>query len=505
MQLRSQHLWRARNGLPETPEAEHPGLPVTDTTPIDTMPSSPNRTRSPPRTKRSSKETRTNVASQPSSEISTSVAAAGGKRTTLAEAYDLVLVVLCWVLGLGSAFFTSDITYWIIDWTMPHADFFWALRAIAAALRMAYVGAVLLRVAPHHPIAALVLKFAAMGTIELNALLPQPIFFTFTGGPFRMGDASRAAIARLGRSAWASTAGIDFRRVAMCLAVETLFRWSSRLAPLITRFFNVPREKTERALLGAFGLAYAVVAADLMMCGSAGALVMAVAALITLAERSGLTRSAPSYVRLPVLVAGRIASGVFWAVFGARMWTALFWLVSGLHLPDYFSRLPSWVTYGRQELSVFRWSFSFPASWLLIVGDVLMSNPMVPAPAGVLGSALLGGALWVSGVAPSAGFYLNATAWCATAAVDAHNKWTDGAGPKRYGSEGRHGFIDFFPGRVTGRSSDTYITLRLPRWGLISSRSLAQIVVYTLLLLACSDLIMLGIRAFFDVFLFLLA
>jgi hypothetical protein len=53
-----------------------------------------------------------------------------------------------------------------------------------------------------------------------------------------------------------------------------------------------------------------------------------------------------------------------------------------------------------------------------ICNHLLLSNPALPPQAGALGALLAGGGLAASGVAPSAGYFLNATAWGLATALD---------------------------------------------------------------------------------------
>ena len=89
----------------------------------------------------------------------------------------------------------------------PAASDLWGLKATAAGLRVACLAALLLPVATSSPssLAAAMCRLATTVAVETSVLLSQPFFATLAGGVFRPGDASNAAIARIGRVSWAGT------------------------------------------------------------------------------------------------------------------------------------------------------------------------------------------------------------------------------------------------------------------------------------------------------------
>ena len=134
--------------------------------------------------------------------------------------YLVTLVTFASILGTtataiigGMAALLSSKTFALVLWAFaPHADDLWGLKVVAAVLRLAYLGAVALRVLaaerPENPLPALGAALARLATtaaVECSVLFSQPAFATVAGGTFKVGDASKAAIGRFGRTAWLAT------------------------------------------------------------------------------------------------------------------------------------------------------------------------------------------------------------------------------------------------------------------------------------------------------------
>jgi hypothetical protein len=149
------------------------------------------------------------------------------------SALALVWEVLCGVLGGASALATSPFVAYLLV-LAPHGDDFWFLKAAAALLRLAFAGGLFLRSLTSRGagFGLSLLKLVSTAAIEVNAILPQPIFSTMTGGAFKLGDVGRAATYRAGRTAWRATAAID--TVRLCVALGCTFV-AARLARAASR------------------------------------------------------------------------------------------------------------------------------------------------------------------------------------------------------------------------------------------------------------------------------
>lgn len=322
---------------------------------------------------------------------SSAVQRAAPVQTEAAGALTAGLIAL---LGAVSAAATSSYATALLV-IAPHADDLWGLRCAAAALRLAFSTGLFLRTTPlklGRKLTANLLKLISLFALDVCALLPQPLFSTWTGGPFKLGDAVRAATQRVGRTVWVVTAPLSH-----------IWLGAALLAALL------------------------------------------VVRLLPRAVSKNLKHDYPRTAALGSTAVKALKAAALLAVF-ARLRAAVLYLLSGVSLTAHLAALPSAVFMGRQELAHFDWSFSPGVAWLMVAGDLAMSNPALPPAVGVSGAVLLGGAMTSAGVEPMSGFWLNASAWAAAAAADAYarkpedDEDDDPAAPRRL--EGRLGVVE---------------------------------------------------------------
>ena len=293
-----------------------------------------------------------------------------------------LLLLLCFLSGAAKAFgvCSSVLGSWPVGWMImvvgPYSGSeLWVPLAAAGAFRLVFTFCLLMHRALEDgkveamEVAGIVASFSARAFVTANALCPQPIFITYLGGSFSIGDAARVGHLRLGRWLW---------RLSLDWTVWSLGLWALAAAAglLLLRSMQFPGSRYWTYLQGARTLC------------------MAAAVSIAWAAAAARTRE----------VALRV-------VFGS--------------VADLPTRMPDWLLQGRQELSLFALypGTHGPAATLathaIVLGDALMSNPAVPGGVGVLGAGLVGGGLAYAGVVPTNGFWLAATAWAALAVMTA--------------------------------------------------------------------------------------
>ena len=195
--------------------------------------------------------------------------------------------------------------------------------------------------------------------VELSVLFAQPAFATIAGGVFRIGDASRAATVRASRAAWLAT--------------------------------HDP-------------------SADLLILGLALALHLA-------DRRKWVSSKARPYSRIFLGAVAKAAKAICAAALFPRLKGYLVYMLTNHDPTDAFAYLPTALFHSRHEFALFKWSVdSSLALSLIVLGDLCMANPFLPPQVGAGGALALGVGLLLSGLTPTAGFLLSATAWIAHAA-----------------------------------------------------------------------------------------
>ena len=86
---------------------------------------------------------------------------------------------------------------------------------------------------------------------------------------------------------------------------------------------------------------------------------------------------------------------------------------SGYVSPKTLTMLPDLLLQSRHEISLFEWSVPSPLHRaLIVVGDLLFSNPSLPPSLGLAGSVAFGTGLYLSSLTPTWGFAFPAACWC---------------------------------------------------------------------------------------------
>jgi hypothetical protein len=175
------------------------------------------------------------------------------------------------------------------------------------------------------------------------------------------------------------------------------------------------------------------------------AVALVAAALGAIAGRAG-AETVPSHFELPGSWKGaktvyKASSGVVKAMLLGASWRVVrtfgsqhvFERLSGIDLGGTLASVPSSWLMSRQEIVLLsNWTDPANDSWwlraawrfeglpavLLIIGDILMNTPTMPAYLGVLGVALVRFALYLSGIEPLAGLLLAFCAWFAKLATE---------------------------------------------------------------------------------------
>ena len=284
----------------------------------------------------------------------------------LAQRIALCLSAVC---ATAAALLTSSTFGTLIRWFTPGYGDGFGIRAVVASIRIVVLLATLIYRQPRGMmLVGGLARLVTTAAVEISVLFSQPAFATVVGGPFRLGDALRAATMRYSRAAWAatetlSTEGLTLLGVCVMLVAVDFFppELIKRRSPAAARAFGKLR------------------AAGVMRCAKAVAMAAAW---------------------------HRAYSGVVYTI--SRGYVAL---------TSYMVAVPPLLLMSRHEVSLFEWSVASPFQQALIVtGDLLMSNPSLEPTLGLAGTALLGGGLFLADVAPTPGFALNATAWGLAAA-----------------------------------------------------------------------------------------
>ena len=356
--------------------------------------------------------------------------------------------------GISAAILQSNFVAMLLNF-LPADDKLFAVGLICAGLRILclFLSIVV------DPASRSSLKAAAVNAcrlcssvaVNMMALLPQPLFTTISGGAFTGGDASKVLTLRLGRTLWNCSAatealppGIsalflyyafnkidDARLHAAYLAAAAAAAAAAAFSPLAT--------DGDESDGSALGVACSIFAYALF------AVVLVAAALGAIAGRAG-AKTVPSHLELPSSWKGaktvyKASSDVVKAMLVGASWRVVctfgylhvFERLSGIDLGGPLASVPSSWLMSRQEIVLLsNWTDPANDSWwlraawrfeglpavLLIVGDILVNTPTMPAYLGVLGVALVRLALYLSGIEPLDGLSLVFCAWFAKLATE---------------------------------------------------------------------------------------
>ena len=356
--------------------------------------------------------------------------------------------------GISAAILQSNFVAMLLNF-LPADDKLFAVGLICAGLRILclFLSIVV------DPASRSSLKAAAVNAcrlcssvaVNMMALLPQPLFTTISGGAFTGGDASKVLTLRLGRTLWNCSAATealppglsalflyyafnkidDARLHAAYLAAAAAAAAAAAFSPLAT--------DGDESDGSALGVACSIFAYALF------AVVLVAAALGAIAGRAG-AKTVPSHFELPGSWKGaktvyKASSGVVKAMLVGASWRVVctfgylhvFERLSGIDLGGTLASVPSSWLMSRQEIVLLsNWTDPANDSWwlraawrfeglpavLLIIGDILMNTPTMPAYLGVLGVALVRFALHLSGIEPLDGLLLVFCAWFAKLATE---------------------------------------------------------------------------------------
>ena len=279
------------------------------------------------------------------------------------SAFQMAATILSAAFATCAALLTSTTFGYLLAFA-PLPDDLWGLKACAALMRIGSLFFLTLCVdsesdKPAFLLLAGLARLVTTTFVELSVLFAQPAFATIAGGVFRIGDASRAATVRASRAAWLAT-------------------------------------HDPSADLLILGLALALHRAD---------------------RRKWVSSKARPYSRIFLSAVAKAAKAICAAALFPRLKGYVVYMLTNHDPTDAFAYLPTALFHSRHEFALFKWSVdSSLALSLIVVGDLCMANPFLPPQVGAGGALALGVGLLLSGLTPTAGFLLSATAWIAHAA-----------------------------------------------------------------------------------------
>ena len=161
----------------------------------------------------------------------------------LAQRIALCLSAVC---ATAAALLTSSTFGTLIRWFTPGYGDGFGIRAVVASIRIVVLLATLIYRQPRGMmLVGGLARLVTTAAVEISVLFSQPAFATVVGGPFRLGDALRAATMRYSRAAWAatetlSTEGLTLLGVCVMLVAVDFFppELIKRRSPAAARAFG---------------------------------------------------------------------------------------------------------------------------------------------------------------------------------------------------------------------------------------------------------------------------
>jgi len=268
---------------------------------------------------------------------------------------------------------------------MPVADDAWAIKALAAALRLGTLVLALAHATPARPAAcvAALARLVSAAAVELALLFAQPVFSTLAGGVFKPGDAAKATLTRLGRSAWSSSAAMSPASLLAAAAVPAVV-----VIALLYALASLDRRPRAKPALTHFSTAFERAHA------CASSVVAPLATTTFSALKAVLVAAAFARLHLNVLDAATSAD-----------------------VSSTLAAVPPELLMSRHEFALYRWSFDSTAAIVLaVIGDLITTNAAAPPAWGAAGALALGGGLLLADVQPTTGYVLLLVAWLVSAA-----------------------------------------------------------------------------------------
>ena len=270
------------------------------------------------------------------------------------------------IAGLLSAVILSGPVWAIIYLAGPHMPNLYIPTACAAGLRLfldlCYLGRGALADGQltRWEVVGVSARWLCDVLVTAHALFPQPFFITIVGGPFSGGDAARAGHMRASRWLWRQS--VDMSAELVLILAVIIYLLGKRM-------------------------------------------------------RRGDLSSTPAWLR-GLLKA--LAFGVGWTVLAARMQLLpIRHILGGWDMSSSLAFfVPDGMLMGRKEFSLFHnFTASFPSvtACMIVIGDILMSNPAMPGPVGAAGALFVGIGLRHADQPTENGYWLACAAWIASA------------------------------------------------------------------------------------------